>query len=314
MEANPRTAVLRWLHAKVGPGWVAMAPQGERVHVVHLVREAGRPPALSWACTESWARPAEAVRALRRSRSLHLTRSVAVLEHGQYQVLIVDAPDVPREEWRDAIRWRLKDMVDFAVETAGIDMLDIATDPEKRRRASVMAVASPQSVMAPLADIGTDAGLPWQAVDVPESALRNVCALCAGAVRGEALLHVGIAFSTLVITAQGELLATRDIELSLARLTDHDAAARRATYERAGLEIQRTLDNIERQFSQANLARLQIAPGPPLLGFIEYLRGILYAPVAAFELGAVLDLSAVPELTDPAEQAAYLPAIGAALR
>jgi hypothetical protein len=43
-------------------------------------------------------------------------------------------------------------------------------------------------------------------------------------------------------------------------------------------------------------------------------RDLLYVPVAAFELGAVIDLSAMPELVDPAEQAAYLPAIGAALR
>ena len=306
--------MLSWLPARAQPGWVAMAPQGERLHAVGLVRQDGRPPTLRWACTGSWAHPAEALRALRRSRSLHGQRSVAVLERGQYQVLILDTPDVPREEWRDAIRWRLKDMVDFAVDTAGIDMLDITADPEKRRHASVMAVASPQSAMAPLTDIGTDAGWPWQAVDVPESALRNICVLCAGAIRAEALLHVGIAFSTLVVTAQGELLATRDIELSLARLTDPDQAARRATHERAGLEIQRTLDNIERQFNQANLARLQIAPGPPLLGFIEYLRSIVYVPVVAFELGSVLDLSAVPDLTDPAEQAVYLPAIGAALR
>jgi MSHA biogenesis protein MshI len=291
-----------------------MAPQGDRVHVVNLVREEGRAPTLRWACTESWLHPAEVLRALRRTRSLHRSRTVAVLQHGQYQVLVLDAPEVPREEWRDAIRWRLKDMVDFAVDSAGIDMLDIAADTDKRRRPTVMAVAAPRSVLAPLADVGADGGLPWQAIDVPEAALRNLCVLCAGPDRAEALLHIGIAFSTLVITAGGELLATRDIELSLARLTDRDEAARRATYERAGLEIQRTLDNIERQFAQANLARLQIAPGPPLLGFIEYLRGLVYVNVAEFELGAVLDLSAVPELVDPAEQAAYLPAIGAALR
>ena len=57
-----------------------------------------------------------------------------------------------------------------------------------------------------------------------------------------------------------------------------------------------------------------MAPGPPLQGFINYVRDILSVPVVGFELGAVLDLSAVPELVDAAQQAAYLPAIGAALR
>jgi MSHA biogenesis protein MshI len=296
------------------PGWVAVAPQGERAHVVHLVCEEGRRPALRWACTEPWGEATPALRALRRSRPVRQQRTVALLQHGQYQWLALDAPELPREEWRDAIRWRLKDMVDFAVDSAGIDVIEIPADPLQRRRASVMAVAAPRSALAPLADAGADAGLPWHAIDVPETALRNVAVLCTDTERGEALLHVGRDHSTLVIVAQGELLVTRHIEVSLAQLTDGDEAARQLHFERASLELQRTLDNVERQFSHANLARLQVAPGAPLLGFIEYVRDLVYVPVAVFELAAVLDLSAVPQLIDPAEQAAYLPAIGAALR
>ena len=299
---------------KIKPGWVAMAPQGDRVHVVHVVCEAGRRPALRWACTEPWAEPTQALRALRRSRPVRQQRTVAVLQHAQYQLLTLDAPDLPREEWRDAIRWLLKDMVEFAVDNAGIDLIDIPADPQQRRRASLMAVAAPRSALAPLADAGADARLPWHAIDVPETALRNIAVLCAEAGRGEALLHVGRSHSTLVLVAQDELLMTRHIEATLDQLTDPDETLRQQNYERAALELQRTLDNVERQFSHANLARLQVAPGAPLLGFIEYVRDLVYVPVLGFELGGVIDLSAVPELTDPVEQAAYLPAIGAALR
>ena len=239
---------------------------------------------------------------------------MAVLQQGQYRVLVLDTPDMPRPDWRDAIRWRLKDVVDFAVDDAGIDLLDMAADSPKRRHAVLLAVAAPRVALTLLTDAAADAGLQWQAIDVPETALRNLCLLAAGALRCEALLHVGSTFSTLVITAGSELLATRNIDSGLDRLRDPDAAARRQHYERAGLELQRTLDNIGRQFRQANLARLQVAPGLPLQGFIDYLRAVVSVPVVAFDLGAVLDLSAVPELIDPAEQAAYLPAIGAALR
>jgi len=291
-----------------------MAPQGDRVHVVHVVREAGHRPALRWARTESWADPLQSLRVLRRSRPLRHLRTVAVLMHAQYQLLTLDAPELPRDEWRDAIRWRLKDMVDFAVDSAGIDVIDIPADPQQRRRASLMAIAAPRSVLAPLVDAGNDANLPWHAIDVPETALRNIAALCADADRGEALLLVGFTHSTLVVIAQGELLVTRHIDVTLNQLTEPIEAVRTQHFERASLELQRTLDNVERQFSHANLARLQVAPGGPLLGFIEYVRDLVYAPVVPFELAAVVDLSGVPELTDPAEQAAYLPAIGAALR
>lgn len=313
-EHDKAKCVLSLRRARIKPGWVAMAPQGDRVHVVHVVCEEGRRPALRWACTVTWGDPAQALRALGRARSLRQQRTVAVLQHAQYQLLTLDAPDLPREEWRDAIRWRLKEMVDFAVDSAGVDVIEIPTHPQQNRRASLMAVAAPRVSLAPLVDVGVDAGLPWHAIDVPETALRNVAVLGVEPGRGEALLHVGPTHSTLVITTRGELLVTRHVEVTLDQLTEPDPTARQLHFERACLELQRTLDNVERQFSHANLAGLAIAPGAPLLAFIEYVRDLIYVPVVAFDLGAVLDLSAVPELTDPTEQAAYLPAIGAALR
>lgn len=306
--------VLSLRRTKTNPGWVAMAPQGGRVHAVHVVSEEGRKPALRWACSEAWDDPVKALRALRRARALHQYQTVALLQHAQYQLLSLEAPDLPREEWRDAMRWRLKDMVDFPVDNAGIDVIDIPADPQQRRAASLMAIAAPRAALQPLADAGADAGMPWSAIDVPETALRNIAVLAAQPGRGEALLHVGRAHSTLVVTAQGELLMSRHIEVTLEQLTEPDESLRQQSFERASLELQRTLDNVERQFSHANLARLQVAPGVPLLGFIEYVRDLVYVPVTGFELAALIDLSAVADLTDPTEQAAYLPAIGAALR
>ena len=299
---------------KSQPGWVAMAPHGELAHVVHLVSADGERPALRWACTVPWHEPADALRKLRRARPLQQQRTVAVMQHGQYQLLTLDAPELPREEWRDAIRWRLKDLVDFAVDSAGVDVIEIPADPQQRRKPTLIAVAAPRSALEPLAEAGAGAGLPWHAIDVPETALRNIAVLGAEAGRAEALLHVGSRHSTLVVAAQGELLLSRHIEITLAQLTDPDADERQQSFERASLELQRTLDAVERQFSHAALARLQVAPGAPLQNFIDHVRDLVYVPVGAFELGSVLDLSAVPELTDPTEQAAYLPAIGAALR
>lgn len=313
-EEFASTHVLTLRRTKTKPGWIAMAPQGGRVHAVHVVSEEGRKPALLWACTEAWADPAQALRTLRRARSVQQHRTVALLQLAQYQLLTLDAPELPREEWRDAMRWRLKDLVDFPVDTAGIDVIDIPADPQQRRAPSLIAIAAPRAALQPLADAASDAGTPWHAIDVPETALRNIAVLAAEPGRGEALLHVGSAHSTLVVTAQGELLTSRHIEVTLDQLTEPDENLRQQSFERASLELQRTLDNVERQFSHANLARLQVAPGAPLLGFIEYVRDLVYVPVAAFDLASVIDLSAVPELADPAAQAAYLPAIGAALR
>ncbi len=298
----------------VDPGWVGMAPQGDHVRVAHVVSIEGMRPALRWVCEAPWTDPTQALRTLRRTRALKGRATVAVLQRHEYQLLPMEAPELPREEWRDALRWKLKDTVEFAVDTAGIDVLEVPAAPTQHRAPSVIAVAAPHTALAPLADAGTDAGLPWQAIDVPETALRNIAALAEEPGRGQALLHVGETHSTLVATWHGELLLARHIDVSLTQLTDTDESARQLAYERASLALQRTLDNVERQFSHASLARVLVAPGDVLAEFIAYVGDLVYVPVAALDLGTLVDLTAVPELAGALAQAAYLPAIGAALR
>lgn len=298
----------------VDPGWVGMAPQGDQVRVADVLCAEGHRPALRWVCSVPWADPTQALRTLRRTRSLKGRATVAVLQRHQYQLLTMEAPDLPREEWRDALRWKLKDTVDFAVDTAGIDVLELPAGPTQHRAPSVITVAAPHAALAPLADAGTDAGLPWHAIDVPETALRNIAALAEEPGRGQALLHVGESHSTLVATWKGELLLARHIDVSLAQLTDADESARQLAYERASLELQRTLDNVERQFSHASLARVLVAPGDALGDFIAYVGDLVYVPVTALDLARLVDLAAVPEMAGGREQAAYLSAIGAALR
>lgn len=294
--------------------WVAVAPQGDHVRVVQVTCRPGQRPLLAWARTAAWGEAEASLRQLRRSCGLSGQRTVALLQRPQYQLLGVDAPEVPRAEWRDALRWQLKDLVDFPVDNAAIDVLEVPHDPAQRRRATVIAVAAAHAQLEPLATAGHNAKLPWHAIDVPETALRNVAALLEEEGRGLALLHVGARHSTLVITWQGELLQSRSIDVAYGQLTDADGDARQQAYERASLELQRSLDSVERQFSHVGLARLLVAPGAPLAEFSAYVRDLVYVPVAPFELADALELAAVPELTDPIEQAAYLPVIGAALR
>lgn len=299
---------------KLHPGWVAIAPGRDSVRVAFVVCAEGQRPALRWVCTEPWGDPTQSLRSLRRARPVQRQRTVAVLQRAQYQLLAIEAPEVPREEWRDALRWRLKDMVEFPVDNAGIDLLELPAAPTQRRTPSLIAVAAPHTALSPLVDAGVDAGLPWHAIDVTETALRNIAALTEEPGRGQALLHVGDTHSTLVVTWQGELLLARHLDVTLEQLLDSDESMRQQTYERASLELQRTLDSVERQFSHVSLARVLVTPGAPLAEFIRYVSDLVYVPVAPFELANWVDLSAVPELADPTAQAAYLPAIGAALR
>ncbi len=293
---------------------MACAPSGGQARFALVERRGDAMPAVRWVHEVPWADTVQALRAARRAGGLQRHRCVALLQRAQYQLLPMDAPDVPREDWRAAVRWKLKDMVDFPVETAGVDVLEVPLDAGSRRQPTLIAVAAPADALRPLVEAGEEAGVDWAALDVPETALRNLGALLATPGRGHALLHIGDTHGTLVITSEGELLQSRQIDVTAAQLADDNEAMRQQAFDRAGLELQRTLDGFERLSSQVTLERMHVLPGPGIEAFCDYVRELVYVPVLPAQMGEVLDLSAVPALGDAEQLPRYLVAIGAALR
>lgn len=92
------------------------------------------------------------------------------------------------------------------------------------------------------------------------------------------------------------------------------AADTAAIFERVLLDVQRTLDNVDRSYSSIPIARLLVSPPPGAAKFVDYLRENLYQPVETLDFAKHIDIAKVPALTNPAAQGQALPAIGAALR
>ena len=101
------------------------------------------------------------------------------------------------------------------------DVLAVPEGTSYRAQPQVIAVAAAANQVRPLVECAVDAGAPWQAIDITETALRNLSALVEPEGRAQALLHCQRGHATLVVTHGGELLATRQMELNL--LLDDDA-------------------------------------------------------------------------------------------
>jgi MSHA biogenesis protein MshI len=215
------------------------------------------------------------------------------------------------EEAREVTRWKLKDQVEFPVDTAAIDLLPI---PGDGRTAQVFAALSPESVMAPLVQAFQSARVPLAAIDLPELSQRNLAALFEEGGRGLATLIFDDDEGLLTFTVDGELLIVRHVEISASQLMSADAERRGAMFERIALDVQRSLDNFDRVCSKISLARLMVAQIPGVDGFVAHLRENLTVPVVPLDVSSVLDLGAVPALLDPVLQFQCLRAMGAALR
>lgn len=292
-----------WVAVVFSPGAVSLAD-------VRLGAD-GRPKIVAW---ESEALEGGELEAAKRLRARIGGRCTTLLRHGEYQIVQVEAPQVPAEERRDAARWRIKEMVEFPVDQAGVDVIDIPGGGGAGRGPQVFVVAASYAVLTPRIRLFQDARIPLAAVDIPELAQRNIAALFEEEGRGLALLSFDEDGGRLVFCYKQELFATRRIDVALSELLARGAQAPGGIFERVLLDVQRSLDNFDRNFSFITLSKLLVAPMPGADAFVEYLKSNLYQPVELLDLGAAVDLTAVPALASVEQQGRALLAIGAALR
>jgi MSHA biogenesis protein MshI len=242
-------------------------------------------------------------------------RCTTVLAGGDYQLISTEAPNVPAEELRTAVRWRLKDLLDFPANEATIDVLEIPPDPNAAARSQRMmfVVAARNGVIAARQKLFAAAKLGLSVVDIPEMAQRNIAAMLEPEGRGLAMLSFDEDGGLLTVTYGGELFLSRRIDLPLSQLLDPDHERRTQSFDRITLELQRSLDNVERQFSFISVARLVLGPSA-VTGLDAYLSSNLYTPVETLDLASLFDLQRVPEFVDKAVQQRFFLALGAVLR
>lgn len=302
----------------IRPGWMAISLRADGVCAAHVIRPATGKPVVELVAyyPSDILQAADALDKL--AKELHAARyqCTTLLEAGEYQLLSVDAPAVPPDELKTAIRWRLKDMIDFHIDDATIDVLDVPVDKAATgRNHSMYAVAARNQLIQQRQALFTEVKIPLTVIDIPEMAQRNLAALLEPDGRGIAFLSFDAQGGLLTVSFAGELYLSRRIELPFAQLQQADATQRTAIFDRITLELQRSLDHFDRQYHFITVAKLVLAPmGDAGKALQEYLASNLYVPVENITLDAMVDISRVEELRQPEAQQRYLQTIGAALR
>ena len=288
----------------------------DRAEVGHVRRSGSERPVVD-VCAQ-FPNAGDDVETLQRlRRELHLERfsCATLLPARQYQLQLIDAPNVPEAEMKSAVRWRLKEFLEYPVETATVDVVAVRADQAVAGRGrSVYAVSARNQDIESRMKMFAQAKIQLRVIEIAEMAQRNLATLFESDQHALAMLSFSEEGGLLTFTARGELYLSRRIEISLDQLIGVRAEMRDQLFERIALELQRSLDHFDRQFSSIPLARLLLAPLPEDLGLSAYLAANLSAPVESVNLGDVLDFHEVPELREPAEQILRWQTLGAALR
>lgn len=298
--------------ASAGAGHAAIALHGDRVCVVHAISEPGRRPRIVRAAVESIATGEAVNHALSRAaRSFDLKRlsCTTVLNEADYKLLLAEAPDVPQQELRQALRWRVKDLIDFHINDATLDVFELPGEKTRGAVREMYVVAARSDAIRQRVDHIESVGANLQVIDIPELAQRNIAALLPEDAQGVALLALQPNTGLITITQQGALYLARPLAFGWEALADEERRAE--YYDQIVLEAQRSLDYFESHFRQAPVRLLSVAPmavdAPDLIGHLSANLGV---QVAALDLGAFMDVSGLPEGAAPW----CLTSLGAALR
>lgn len=288
------------------------AGNGELTAVLGDAGGAGRPAVRQYAVRAVDEASSGLQHAARDLGASHYQCATLLAPH-EYQIVMVDAPNVPRDELKTAIRWRVKDLIDLHIDDVTLDILDIPVPKDGATRNHTMyAVAGRNDAIQSAINRFENADIPLTVIDIPETAQRNIAALYEEPERAVALLHFGENEGLLTINYAGELYFTRRFEFPFAQLNADDEMSRDDARGRVLLELQRSLDHFERQFRSIPVAKLLVAPEPFATGLADYLAAESGFPVQRIDLNDVIDFDGGP--LDARLQWRLFHPIGASLR
>ena len=294
--------------------WIAITLSKNGVHIAKAKYVGARPQVTKCSFYPLAEVTAAALEKIRKDASLDTSRFTTLLSANEYQLIMVEAPNVPVDELKTAIRWKVKDLLNYHVDDATIDVLKIPTNKYgSDRPQSLYAVAASNETIRKRISLFEKAKVELNVIDIPEMAQRNIAALYETEARGLALLAFSDEGGLLTITCDGELFLARRIDITLGQLQDADENLRQQYLGRVELEVQRSLDYFDRQFHHIPVSRMLVC-APEELRLERILADSLGLPVEKLDLAQKMDIIAVPELLDSEFVSYAMPALGAALR
>jgi MSHA biogenesis protein MshI len=207
----------------------------------------------------------------------------------------------------------VKDLLDYHIDDATMDVLDIPIDKDAAGKSHYMyAVAAKNEIVQAQIARFERAKIPLQVIDIPETAQRNIAELYETTDRGVGMLTFDHAGGLFTLSFKGELYLARRLDVTWSQLVGSRENQRQTYFERIGVELQRSLDHFERQYQTIALSELLLGPMPEDIGLQAFLSSQLYLPLRQIDLADALEFAG--EAMGAEKQWQMFHVLGAALR
>lgn len=244
--------------------------------------------------------------------SLGQTPVSAVLPTDAYQLQLVEMPNVPADEVLAAVRWRLKDLIDYPVDEAVVELLEMPRHANPGSAPVAYAVVTRRANVLREIEVMEQADLSLDVIDIPELCIRNIAVELPQDADGVAFLHFTEDCGYLTITRKGVLHLMRRLDTGRRDLrASGDEFSLQERIAGISLEVQRSLDYYESHYDCRPVTEIVLGPGGDLDGLSAALTEHLGLAVNQIDLGDLFELDGDVSAED---QGSCLLAIGAALR
>ncbi len=321
---------------KRGQGTNAVVLSREGIAHACITRTAGQPPSLQsfhFSPIENQADTVQVFKQFTQQNKLQETPVVTTLHSSDANLVMLEKPEVPEKELRQAVRWRVKDSLSFDVNDAIVDVFEIPGQKERGRTPLVYVTAAEKNFLKQRVRLFAEHELELENIDIAELVMRNIAELLPEDQQGVALLKLDAASGLMTLTHDSSLYLARNIDVGHLSLSapqansilgenpnESDGLAleeglspdQQRALDDIVLEVQRSLDYYESHFAKPAINSLVIAPLPyEIPGVINQLASALGLQVRLLDLNAVLDVTTPMSIE---QQANCFYAIGSALR
>jgi MSHA biogenesis protein MshI len=206
-----------------------------------------------------------------------------VLSSSQYKTFPVEKPQVEDTELADAVRWKIKDLLDYPIDDAVIDVFEFPSDALRGRSEQVSVVSAKKNTIQALVNLISDAGLNLLTIDIVDLALRNIASrLIETENQTVALLYLRAGNGMIVLIKNNVLYFSRHFDFSLEALNDVEQQDN--VIQHLALEVQRSFDYFDSQMAQVPPQQLYLIGPTPQLPLANMLGGSISAQVKVFDM------------------------------
>ncbi len=183
-----------------------------------------------------------------------------VLHPAIYHIHFIDRPEVEDEELDEAVRWKIKDLVDVPVKDLVIDAFALPGDAYRGGQKKVYAVTIERELLQEIVSTIEASGADIKSIGISELAVSNVVSMMHDDVGGAVMLRMRNSNGTINLSDAGDLYLTRQIESGVSMLETSDESVRDGMMENFLLEIQRSLDYYDNQLGKGGIKNFLMAP------------------------------------------------------